>query len=103
MLLGATPDTRRKTMEKLLEPLDEPECTLHLLLFLLDAIFLVLFPELASPSVNSSPRVGDTGLDDQDGAGSGKSSRTSWEGSINVPARHGIGSGPASPTSILSS
>lgn len=102
MLLGATPDTRRETIERLLEPLDEPECTMHLLLFLLDAIFLVLFPELANASVSSSPKAREAGLDERDGAGSGKSSRTSWEGSINVPAFHGVGSGPASPSSILS-
>ena len=99
MLLGATPDTRRETIERVLEPLDAPECTSHLLLFLLDAIFLVLFPELASASASPSASGGDISGEDLDGTGSGKSSRTSWEGSINVL---GSGSGPASPTSFQS-
>lgn len=30
----------------MLDPLSSPECNVHLLLFLLDAILLALFPEL---------------------------------------------------------
>lgn len=54
LLLGPDEDTRQRTIRDIVDPLSSPECNVHLLVFLLDAIVLAIFPELGIPSMKSA-------------------------------------------------
>jgi len=46
LILGPTPAARAHTMDALLEPLSVQACNAHLVVVILDIMFLALFPEL---------------------------------------------------------
>jgi hypothetical protein len=46
LILGPTPAVRAQTMDALLEPLSVQACNAHLVIVILDLVFLALFPEL---------------------------------------------------------
>ena len=51
LFFGPNMSIQRRTIRGILDPLGSKECNVHLLIFLLDAIVVTLFPELAlSPS-----------------------------------------------------
>ena len=46
LVLGPDSATQRRTISDILDPLSSPECNVHLLIMLFDAILLAIFPEL---------------------------------------------------------
>lgn len=46
VILGPDSAAQRRTISDILDPLSSPECNVHLLILLFDAILLCIFPEL---------------------------------------------------------
>jgi len=81
ILLG--PKTKDETIRGVLDPLSSPECNAHLMLFVLDAILMTVFPELgeltdaslverystngasSSEAKESEEKVSDTGIGEE--------------------------------------
>ncbi|CAG8632928.1 9354_t:CDS:2, partial [Acaulospora colombiana] len=47
LIYGPNLDVQRRTVKDILDPLSSSKCNLHLLMFILDAIIVTVFPELA--------------------------------------------------------
>jgi hypothetical protein len=47
LIYGPDLDVQRRTVKDILDPLSSSKCNLHLLMFILDAILVTVFPELA--------------------------------------------------------
>lgn len=43
VLLGPSPE---RTLEEIINPLDDPACNMHLVVFIMDALLLSIFPEM---------------------------------------------------------
>lgn len=48
LVFGPTPEVRLQTIEGMLEPLSDERCNTLLVIFLLDAVVLAVFPELGA-------------------------------------------------------
>lgn len=72
VLLGATPSEQKHTIEDMIDPLSDQACNAHLLLCILDAFLLAMFPELGGEeevsAVDTSARSSSS-----DGSGGGRS------------------------------
>ncbi|PVG04749.1 hypothetical protein CPB86DRAFT_15627 [Serendipita vermifera] len=53
LIYGPNLDVQRRTVKDILDPLSSSKCNLHLLMFILDAILVTVFPELAMNAPDS--------------------------------------------------
>jgi hypothetical protein len=70
VLFGPDMETQQRTVKGMLDPLNSNKCNVHLLILILDATLVAIFPELALGSeVNVTEGLGDSGTPiDNDGA-----------------------------------
>ena len=58
VLFGPDVETQQRTVKGMLDPLNSSECNVHLLVLLLDAILVTIFPELALGSESAGVTEG---------------------------------------------
>ncbi|GJJ09430.1 hypothetical protein Clacol_003652 [Clathrus columnatus] len=67
LVLGPDEETRQQTIHDIIEPLSSRECNVHLLIFLLDAIIVGVFPELGVVPVTTTTTSSNyTEMNDED-------------------------------------
>jgi hypothetical protein len=56
-MFGPNLDMQQRTVKGILDPLNSSKCNVHLLLFILDAILVTVFPELALGAAGNGPET----------------------------------------------
>ncbi|EIM83390.1 uncharacterized protein STEHIDRAFT_101584 [Stereum hirsutum FP-91666 SS1] len=90
VLLGATPNEQKRTIEEMIDPLSDQACNAHLLICILDAFLLALLPELGGEEEVSAVNTSARSSSPSDGSGGGKSGNGDGIGSS---AGFGLGVG----------
>lgn len=90
ILLGTTPSEQKRTIEELVDPLSNQACNAHLLVCILDAFLLALFPELGGEEDTSSADTSARSGSPSDGGGGGRSGNGDG---TSLDAGFGLGGG----------